>query len=228
MAGWNQSAARTTSSIAFRSQSDRFTCSSSWHAIAVCSCSGNDSKLRGTSTTGQSTPQVTGLLAVAETRNSASVSASVAARSMESGRGQSRRAERRRRPTVMTPRPSQPSRRSTPATSTSAAPYGSGRLQKGRGAAAAAVAESAGVPTTSVAAVASEAAGGSTRTTHGCSSGNSRQPTRTMRQYAMRTRGDHSPSSRGSGAATRTTTPAWSHQARRLAVVWAFITQPRE
>ena len=110
MAGWNQSTARTTSSIAFRTQSDRLTCSSSWHAMAVCSCSGNDSKLRGTSTTGQSTPQVTGRLAVADTRNSASVSASVAARSIEPGRGQSRRADRRRRPTVMTPRPSQPER----------------------------------------------------------------------------------------------------------------------
>ena len=228
MAGWNQSAARTTSSIAFRSQSDRLTCSSSWHAMAVCSCSGNDSKVRGTRMTGQSTPQVTGRLAVAETRNSASVSANVAARSIEPGRGQSRRADRRRRPTVTTPSPSQPSRRSTPATTTSAAPNGSGRLQKGRGDAAGAVADPAGVPTTLVAAAMWEAAGGSCRTAHGCTSGNRRQPTRTARQYAMRTRGDHSPSRRGSGAATRTTTPTWSHQARRLAVARASITQPRE
>ena len=72
MAGWNQNAARTSSSATVKSQSRRSTCSISWHRMASCMAWSSSGNCAGSRITGLRKPKVTGLAISSEIRRSAS------------------------------------------------------------------------------------------------------------------------------------------------------------
>jgi hypothetical protein len=102
-AGWNQQAARTISSAMVSSQSRRWTCSSSWTAIACCMCSGIAGRLAGTMITGRITPNVIGPSTPSDTNRRARTPSRACASAHTRGSGSIGEAARRRRWSVQAP-----------------------------------------------------------------------------------------------------------------------------